>query len=198
MSVSTFITDVILFISYEIFYDRTRKSWPFLTDGCLIEMTTWAGLTVIYILCMIQDFVFVGFTLPWTGFELTTSVVIGTDCTGSCKSNYHTITTTTAPCRCLTFYLTCHKKQGVLDTTLCDIVCQWLVTAQWFSLGTPVSSTNKTDCYDITEIFNVCNNCLTEETFLLTHHLMTDTIPENKIGQLTKTICNSTRYNIMW
>jgi len=24
-------------------------------------------------------------------------VVIGTDCTGSCKSNYHTITTTTAP-----------------------------------------------------------------------------------------------------
>jgi len=25
------------------------------------------------------------------GFELTTLVVIGTDCTGSCKSNYHTI-----------------------------------------------------------------------------------------------------------
>jgi hypothetical protein len=24
-------------------------------------------------------------------------VVIGTDCTGSCKSNYHTITATTAP-----------------------------------------------------------------------------------------------------
>jgi hypothetical protein len=24
-------------------------------------------------------------------------VVIGTDCTGRCKSNYHTITTTTAP-----------------------------------------------------------------------------------------------------
>jgi hypothetical protein len=27
------------------------------------------------------------------GFKLTTSVMIGTDCTGSCKSNYHTITT---------------------------------------------------------------------------------------------------------
>jgi hypothetical protein len=26
-----------------------------------------------------------------------TSVVIGTDCIGSCKSNYHTITSTTAP-----------------------------------------------------------------------------------------------------
>jgi len=33
----------------------------------------------------------------WTGFELTTLVVIGTDCTGSCKSNYHTITTKTPP-----------------------------------------------------------------------------------------------------
>jgi hypothetical protein len=29
--------------------------------------------------------------------ELTTSVVIGTDCIGSCKSNYHAITTTAAP-----------------------------------------------------------------------------------------------------
>ena len=28
-----------------------------------------------------------------TGFELTTLVVIGTDCTGSCKSNYHAIMT---------------------------------------------------------------------------------------------------------
>ena len=34
-------------------------------------------------------------TSPWTGFELTTLVVIGTDCTG-CKSNYHTITNTVA------------------------------------------------------------------------------------------------------
>ena len=35
--------------------------------------------------------------LAWTGFELTTLVVIGTDCIGSYKPNYHTITTTTAP-----------------------------------------------------------------------------------------------------
>ena len=31
--------------------------------------------------------------------ELTTLVVVGTDCTDSCKSNYHTITTTTTPYR---------------------------------------------------------------------------------------------------
>jgi hypothetical protein len=37
--------------------------------------------------------------ITWTGFVLTSLVVIGTDCTGSCKSNYHTITTTTTPCR---------------------------------------------------------------------------------------------------
>ena len=36
------------------------------------------------------------YTSPLEGFELTTSVVIGTDCIGSCKSNYHTITATTA------------------------------------------------------------------------------------------------------
>jgi hypothetical protein len=37
-------------------------------------------------------------------------------------------------------------------TTLCDKVCQWLETGRWFSSGPPVSSTNKTDCHDITEI----------------------------------------------
>ena len=37
-------------------------------------------------------------------------------------------------------------------TTLCDKVCQWLATGRWFSPCPPVSSTNKTDCYDITEI----------------------------------------------
>jgi hypothetical protein len=36
------------------------------------------------------------YTLPWAGFELT-SVVIATNCIGSCKSNCHTITATTAP-----------------------------------------------------------------------------------------------------
>jgi len=38
-------------------------------------------------------------------FELTTLVVIGTDSTGSCKSYYHTITTTTV-----------HKTEGTLNS----------------------------------------------------------------------------------
>ena len=36
--------------------------------------------------------------------------------------------------------------EGVLNTTLCDNVCQW------FSLDTPVSTTNKTNHHDTTEI----------------------------------------------
>ena len=35
--------------------------------------------------------------LTLSGFELTTSVVMGTDCKGSCKSNNQTIMTTTVP-----------------------------------------------------------------------------------------------------
>ena len=43
-------------------------------------------------------------------------------------------------------------KRGLLDTTLCDEVCQWLANSQWFSPGTTVSFTNKTDRRHITEI----------------------------------------------
>jgi hypothetical protein len=39
-------------------------------------------------------------------------------------------------------------------TTLCDKVCQWLATGRWFSPYPPVSSTNKTDRYDIIEMFS--------------------------------------------
>ena len=46
------------------------------------------------------------------------------------------------PCSC----------RGVLDTTLCDKVCQWLETGLYFSPGSPLSSINKTDRHDITEI----------------------------------------------
>ena len=36
--------------------------------------------------------------------------------------------------------------------TLCDKVYQWLAAGRWFSPGTPVSSSNKTDRHDIAEI----------------------------------------------
>ena len=48
----------------------------------------------------------------------------------------------------LTLWVQILLRRGVLDTTLCDKVCQWLATG-WFS---PVYSTNKTDRHDVTEI----------------------------------------------
>jgi hypothetical protein len=47
------------------------------------------------------------YTSPWSRFELATSVVIGTDYIGSCKSNYHTTTATTAS-TCYLFLSTCY------------------------------------------------------------------------------------------
>jgi len=47
--------------------------------------------------------------------------------------------------------------QSVLDATLCDKVCQW------FSPGTPVSSTNKIDRHDITKLLlKVVLNTITQ------------------------------------
>jgi hypothetical protein len=51
---------------------------------------------------------------------------------------------------------------GVLDTTLCDKVCQWPATDLRFSQGTLVSHTNKTDGHDITElVLKVALNTIT-------------------------------------
>ena len=53
-------------------------------------------------------------------------------------------------------YWSCEFKsrswRSVLDTTVCDKVCQWLTTGRWFSLNTLLSFTKATDHHDITEI----------------------------------------------
>ena len=60
--------------------------------------------------------------LAWAGFELTTLVVMGTDCIGSCKSIYHTITTTMAPS------MRCYRTIiGILSITS-------LLTFTWYKL----------------------------------------------------------------
>ena len=56
----------------------TRRKW----------LTCRKSLTNFITECCIE------YTSPWNGFKLTTLVVIFTDCTDNCKSNYHTITTT--------------------------------------------------------------------------------------------------------
>jgi hypothetical protein len=80
----------------------------------------------------------------------------------------------------LTLWARIPLRRGVLETTLCDTVCQWLATGWWFSPGTPVSSTNKTDSHDIAEIlFKVALNTIT--------HYKQIIIAQNK----------KTRYNIV-
>jgi len=44
------------------------------------------SLTKVITYCCIK------YNQPWMGFKLTTLVMLGTDCTCSCKSNYHMIT----------------------------------------------------------------------------------------------------------
>ena len=55
--------------------------------------------------------------LSLEGFELTTLVVISTDCIGSYKSNYRTITTTTAPK--INIYSYSHNYSSMSKTLSC-------------------------------------------------------------------------------
>ena len=74
-----------------------------------------------------------------------------------------------------------HSWWGVLETTLCGKVCQWLATGWWFSLSTPVSSANKTELHNIAEILlkvalatitpNPKQSCL-DIYFLLNSHFL--------------------------
>ena len=62
-------------------------------------------------------------------------------------------------------------------TTLCDKVCQWLATDRWFSPGPPVSSTNKTNHHNITEILlkvalNTIKQTNKQQTFNLIYNVI--------------------------
>jgi hypothetical protein len=64
--------------------------------GLMVFNTTFNNISVISLTNFIT-YCCIEYTSWWTRFELTTLMVIGTDCTESCKSNNHTITTTMAP-----------------------------------------------------------------------------------------------------
>ena len=53
------------------------------------------------------------------GFELTTLVVISTDCIGSCKSNNHTTTTTTAPLDSISTFLLYKHNASIEGSKYC-------------------------------------------------------------------------------
>ena len=53
----------------------------------------------------------------------------------------------------LTLWVWILLRRGVLHTTLCDKSLSVACSRSWFSLGTPISSTSKTDSHDITEMW---------------------------------------------
>ena len=67
---------------------------------------------------------------PWSKLELTTSVGIGTDRIGCCRSNYHTITATTAPL---------HKYATILSQKILKykVISQTSHNAEGNQLGSP-------------------------------------------------------------
>jgi hypothetical protein len=74
-------------------------------------------------------------------------------------------------------------------TTLCNNVCQWLARGRWFFLGPLVSSTNKTDHHDITEI-------LLKVGGMIIHHKQTNK-QTNWIGTDYISSCKS-NYHTSW
>ena len=71
--------------------------------------TCHKSLTIFITWCCIE------YTSPWTGFELTTLVVLSTDYTGSCKSYYRAMTTMQAST--LTYFSTCPFGQLTKKST---------------------------------------------------------------------------------
>ena len=66
--------------------------------------------------------------LAWVGFELTTSVVIGANCKGSCKSNYHMTRTMTA-----SYYLGYYFKTNFNHMSKNSNISFWFILAVSFS-----------------------------------------------------------------
>jgi hypothetical protein len=69
------------------------------------SLTYRKSMTIFITYCSIE------YASPWVGVEITTLVMIGTDRRGSCKSNYHTITTTTVPVCERTLTATIYEQQ---------------------------------------------------------------------------------------
>ena len=88
-------------------------------------------------------------------FFLKLIVFVGTYRSMSCSWSYGSWIYNYLCNQCLsslTLWVRIPSLRGVLNTTSCDKICQWLAEGRWFSPDTQVSSTNKTDRQDITEI----------------------------------------------
>jgi hypothetical protein len=101
----------------------------------------------------------------------------------------------------VTQYRRCEFESHSCDTTLCDKVCQWLAAGRWFSPGTPVSSTNKTDCHDMTELL-LKNKCLDQSVstliFTAFQHIILSSRYFNYVLSAHFTPFNKTNYKMRY
>jgi hypothetical protein len=126
----------------------------------------------------------------------------------------------------LTFWVRIALRRCMLNATLWYKFCQWLVAGRWFSLGTPLSSTNKSDSHDVdryeitisqmtiymllfTEMFSYLYHCLDfyriwlykwkHSTICVGHnHTQTNTHNANKTCSLLQTTGGSDELNIFF
>ena len=85
------------------------------------------------------------YTSHWSSFELTTSVVISTDCIASCKFNYHMITATWRP---LTTIRKIRKKKLTLKCLKTNIFASSdSPVSECISGGTTMDSSNPQNVY---------------------------------------------------
>jgi hypothetical protein len=109
------------------------------------------------------------YTSPWSRFEFIASVVIGTDCIGSCKCNYHTITSTTDPLIVATgveqseevLPLVSNKPRKWYIIELTHIMCNelWLLSVDLI-LTKPLKGPSWTWLYGSCIYNYLCNRCL--------------------------------------
>ena len=90
------------------------------------------------------------YTSPWSTFELTTSVMIDTDCIGSCKSNYYTITAATAPT--CTRSIFCNQQKQIEYFVLHDFIDNVTWNRKTARLLSPIVCTTTTGRHDIVEL----------------------------------------------
>ena len=74
----------------------------------------------------LTNFIMLLYSLPWAGVECKTSVVIGTDCIGSCKSNYHRIMVATAPYSHVEVTGVFSGVRVAQSLNFCALSCRWL------------------------------------------------------------------------
>ena len=96
--------------------------------------------------------------------ELTTLVVIDTDCTGSCKSNYHTIRTTTTPVHNSISLISYEQwnpslkfcTAAVSITYMFDHLTAWIVLLLHFNsfIKKSIVDVVKEMCYPCTDMFH--------------------------------------------